>query len=180
MKEPQLLYKGKYRIPSARLPYHDYSSAGLYFVTINALNHRNLFGSIMGETVHRSELGELVDECWQDIPAHFPRVELDYYQIMPNHFHGILLLTGDGNSGSTVAGSLRTPGGLQAGSLSIIINSFKGAVTYRARSRGLSSKVWQPRFHDHVIRSERALEEIRYYIVNNPARWAEDRYFNPG
>ena len=35
--------------------------------------------------------------------------------------------------------------------------------------------LWQPRYYDHVIRSERGLNAIREYIICNPARWAFDR-----
>jgi putative transposase len=33
---------------------------------------------------------------------------------------------------------------------------------------------WQPGYYEHVIRNEKALDRIRAYIANNPARWADD------
>lgn len=178
-KESQLLYDGKYRIPSARLAYYDYAKAGLYFITVNALNHRNLFGNIKDGGIELSVIGRIVDDCWKRVPEHFPHVELDYYQVMPNHFHAILILTEDG-VGVMSDGSKRKAGGLQAGSVSIVVNAFKGAVTYAAKTKGYGARIWQPRFHDHIIRSEKALEEIRYYTVHNPLKWTEDRYYREG
>ena len=35
---------------------------------------------------------------------------------------------------------------------------------------------WQPKFHDHIIRSEEELKRIRQYIVNNPANWLRDKH----
>ena len=37
-----------------------------------------------------NEVGQIVVECWNRIPQHFPSVELGRSVIMPNHFHGII------------------------------------------------------------------------------------------
>jgi len=34
--------------------------------------------------------------------------------------------------------------------------------------------VWQRNYYEHVIRDEDDLNRIRQYIMDNPARWAED------
>ncbi len=39
--------------------------------------------------------------------------------------------------------------------------------------------VWQRNYYEHVVRNEDDLHEIREYIVNNPAKWPDDKY-NPG
>jgi putative transposase len=62
----------------------------------------------------------------------------------------------------------------QKKSLSIIIRVFKAAVTKWSRDDDLEYDVWQPRFHDRIIRDEDELERIREYIRNNPANWDED------
>jgi len=36
--------------------------------------------------------------------------------------------------------------------------------------------VWQRNYYERIIRDEADLARIRRYIINNPARWAEDRY----
>src|ERR1700676_734974 len=33
---------------------------------------------------------------------------------------------------------------------------------------------WQRGYYEHVVRNEKALDRIRAYIANNPARWADD------
>ena len=41
--------------------------------------------------------------------------------------------------------------------------------------RGTPRKpVWQRNYYEHVIRNQEALEIIRRYIIDNPARWDED------
>ena len=36
-------------------------------------------------------------------------------------------------------------------------------------------KLWQRNYYEHVIRSEVELNAIRQYIIDNPAKWAQDR-----
>jgi len=40
------------------------------------------------------------------------------------------------------------------------------------------AKFWQRNYYEHVVRSEHALQAIRQYIADNPARWHLDR-LNP-
>ena len=61
------------------------------------------------------------------------------------------------------------------GSLGAIVRSYKSAVTRWYRMNGYASFAWQPRFYDHVIRDEAALQNIRRYILDNPAKWELDR-----
>ena len=35
--------------------------------------------------------------------------------------------------------------------------------------------LWHRNYHEHVIRGDADLDRIRQYIVENPAKWAEDR-----
>lgn len=62
----------------------------------------------------------------------------------------------------------------RAGSLGAIVRSYKAAVCRRCRLLGFEEFAWQARYYDHIIRSERSLDEIRRYITDNPARWRED------
>ena len=62
-----------------------------------------------------------------------------------------------------------------AGSLATIVRSFKAAVRKEAARRlHLAQPVWQPRFHEHVIRDDEDLARVREYIIGNPSTWAED------
>jgi REP element-mobilizing transposase RayT len=57
-----------------------------------------------------------------------------------------------------------------------MVGSFKSAVTKRInQSRNTpGAPVWQRNYYERVIRGERELDGIRRYIVDNPAKWAED------
>jgi len=60
------------------------------------------------------------------------------------------------------------------GSLSVIIRTYKAAVTTWARANGYAEFAWQGRFHDHIVRDEDDLNRIREYIRDNPVKWALD------
>ena len=71
---------------------------GWFFVTIDVLDKRPLFGNIKDGVMHLNECGRIADLCWQKIPEHFPNAILDEYQIMPEHLHGVLHLVKAGKN----------------------------------------------------------------------------------
>ena len=86
------LFMNKYRIGSKRLKGFDYSSPGKYFITICIKNKITYFGKIENEEMILSELGEIAEKFWLEIPDHFPSIELDEFIIMPDHMHGIIII----------------------------------------------------------------------------------------
>ncbi|MBU4269145.1 MAG: glucose-6-phosphate dehydrogenase [Acidobacteria bacterium] len=83
-----------HRRRSIRLKGWDYGSLGYYFVTICTQNREYLFGDITNGNIALNDVGHIVEKCWQDIPAHFPHADLDEFIVMPNHFHGIIVIEG--------------------------------------------------------------------------------------
>ncbi len=77
---------------SIRIPEYDYSQAGAYFITMVTQNRDCLFGIIQNHEMVLSPAGKMIDQVCQEIPKFLQRVGLDHYQIMPNHFHGIIIL----------------------------------------------------------------------------------------
>ena len=88
-------FKNKYRIPSARHPHWDYRWAGAYFITICTQNRIYYFGEIQNGVMNLSNVGVIADILWHEIPHHAKNVELGAFVVMPNHIHGILILTGN-------------------------------------------------------------------------------------
>jgi REP element-mobilizing transposase RayT len=78
---------------SIRLKGYDYSQAGAYFVTINVHQRRCILGEVMGGEVRLSPAGDMVLDVWEAIPDHYPGVDVDAFVVMPNHIHGIIVLT---------------------------------------------------------------------------------------
>ena len=85
---------------SIRLKGYDYSQAGAYFVTICVQDRQCLFGNVVDGKMNLNNAGEIVKSVWHDLPNHYAHVELDDFVIMPNHFHGIVVLTGNAPVGA--------------------------------------------------------------------------------
>ena len=85
-------FLNRYRISSARLSNWDYSSNAAYFLTICTANRRHYFGEIINAEMRLSRIDEFANECWMNIPNHFPYFYLDAFVIMPSHVHGIVII----------------------------------------------------------------------------------------
>lgn len=155
-----------------RLSFHDYASAGTYFVTICTRHRAPLFGRILDGAMHLSQAGRIFADCWLQLPHHFPDLELDAFVIMPDHIHGILTITRhQRNRHDMTRRECDIPG-----SLGVIIRSLKSATTREInRTRGLPGSIWQRGYNERIVRSHASLERIRRYIANNPATWHRDR-----
>ncbi|MDW7756043.1 MAG: transposase, partial [Brevefilum sp.] len=81
-----------YNRTSLRLPDYDYSTEGIYFITIVTQKRKCLFGSIRDCEMILNSVGLMVDQVCKEIPQYIPTVELSPYQIMPNHFHALILI----------------------------------------------------------------------------------------
>ena len=77
---------------SIRLPHYDYSDAGYYFVTICVYEHRCLFGEVEKGKMKLNLAGNKMEYWWHELKNKFKEIDLDEHIIMPNHFHGIIIL----------------------------------------------------------------------------------------
>jgi hypothetical protein len=83
----------KHHRRSIRLKGYDYTQPGAYFITICTHGRECLFGEIIDGEMHLNEAGQIVVQTWQDLPNHVPNVQLDAFVVMPNHVHGIIIIT---------------------------------------------------------------------------------------
>ena len=115
--------------------------------------------------------GQQAEQTWMEIPEHFPVVDLDEFIVMPNHIHGIVLIDCER---ARHASPLQ-----QAPSLGTVVGAFKSAASRRINLHRATpgEPVWQRNYHEHVIRNEKSLSEIREYIANNPLKWELDKYY---
>ena len=177
------LYKNKFKIDSARLKNWDYSTPWWYYVTICTKDMINWFGEIKNGKMVLNELGNVVDDEWNKTIEIRKNVELDYYVVMPNHFHGIIIIKDVETSRRDVSKEKLETGHrpvsthLKPDSLGSVIGQFKSICTKRIRKLGIERFKWQSRFYDHIIRNESDLRRIRTYIQNNPLKWELDEYY---
>jgi REP element-mobilizing transposase RayT len=185
----------KYHRHSIRLKNYDYSQAGAYYVTIDVQNRECLFGEIVDGEMILNEAGKMVEEQWNALPERFPSIDLDLHQVMPNHFHGIIVIVGaafmaapslvvirdmamqnidENGAGTSPALTIKpTLGDIVGAFKSIITNEYIKGVDNDNWPR-FYKHLWQRNYYEHVIRDETDLNRIRDYIQSNPANWDQD------
>jgi len=105
-----------------------------------------------------TRIGEIVDYHWNEISNHFPNIVIDEYMIMPNHFHGILIIkSGDRENAVSERAPASDAPPLSLGS---IIGSFKSRCVIdnldyiKENDLEETGKIWQRNYHDQIIRNE--------------------------
>lgn len=170
---------------SIRLPGYDYSTEGSYYITLVTHGREHLFGEIENGEMRLNEFGEIVNNTWDDLVNHINNIELDEFIVMPNHFHGIIVIYHPDDV--VGAGSKPAPEDSRAGhgpaptvGLPEIVRQFKTFSAKRInQKRGTTSQpVWQRNYYDHIIRSEKDYENNVNYIYLNPQNWGvKDEYY---
>ena len=155
----------KYQIKSIRADWWDYSSSGLYFITICTQQMHHFFGEIEKEKVILNKTGNIAKKNWELIPKYFPFVSIGPFIIMPNHLHGIIAIEKNQKTSNKVSAKF----GPQSGNLASIIRGYKSSVTIEARKTN-PLFCWQARFYDRIIRDETELQNIIQYIYDNPMK----------
>jgi putative transposase len=167
----------KHQRRSIRLKDYDYSQAGAYFIAICTYNKECVLGNVVDGEMVLNEYGHAIEEEWMRTADIRNNVALDVFVVMPNHFHGILVIEDKCRGTVHRAPTLEQFAKPTSGSLPTIVRYFKSAVTRRINDlRGTPyTPVWQRNYYEHVIRDEDDLNEIRKYIANNPLKWDLDR-----
>ena len=223
---------------SIRLKGYDYSKMGAYFITICCQDRECRFGEIVGAgftpaqnddaqnaerateivapAMELNEYGMIAYNEWIKLPERFLNIELDVFQIMPNHMHGIIVLkdvgatarvapTSDAVARDTVAQNnvmnenvalaekraevnpapTNTTTNATVGD---IVGAYKSLVAngcldiHKQKWAGVNpapymGKLWQRNYYEHIIRNDQSFQTISNYIINNPAKWNDDKFF---
>lgn len=185
---------------SIRLKGYDYSKAGLYFITICCQDRKCWFGEISdvvgtgftpvqttdnGSEMILNEYGEIAYNKWTKLPERFSNFELDVFQIMPNHMHGIMVLNDlplPAEEGAEVnPAPTRSPVGNIVGAYkSLVANECLKIYKQKwadVNTAPVMGKLWQRNYYEHIIRTEQSYHTISNYIINNPSKWREDKFF---
>jgi len=201
---------GNHNRKSNRLQGYNYAQLGLYFVTICTFKNECIFGRIEKGKMILNSAGNAANQCWLEIPIHFPHVALHEHVIMPNHVHGIIELTYTDGVGAKNFSPLllpqfysyvqhrqqfsplpffspqwmnwqKAPFKSPSRTIGSIVRGFKIGVTKWFRNTDeYESPVWQRNYHDHIIRSYEAYQKVSNYIINNPAKWSDDMFYQRG
>ena len=152
-----------------RLKNYDYSSAGVYFVTICSKDKKPIFSNIVGDgnpdvpKVILYRYGEIIKKNLDYMNEVYNHIEINNYVIMPNHIHMLISVYDDGTS--------RSPSPTNE-----IIPSFVGTFK-RFVNKEIGENVFQRSYYDHIIRDERDFLGRWKYIENNPTKWELDKLY---
>ena len=154
---------------ATRLKEYDYSSNGVYFITICSKCKKPVLSKIVGDGVLDvpkivlSEHGKVISKYLEQIGNHYDYLNIDKYVVMPNHIHILLSVSNCGTS--------RTPSPTN-NTISAFVSTFKRFV-----NKEIGENIFQRSFHDHIIRNEQDYIEHYTYIGNNPAKWEFDELY---
>lgn len=149
-------------------------------------NREYLFGEITNGKMALNDIGRIIKNEWLNTPRIRLYVPLDEFIVMPNHLHGIVIITNEiekyvaeiveTNRYSSL--QYKTPFKSPSHTIGAIIRGFKSTTTKQIDcARGTpGAPVWQRNYYEHLIRNENELNEIREYIINNPIKWELDWY----
>ena len=151
-----------------RLEKNLYSQPGAYFITVCVKDRRPILSTVVGADDHigpqtrLSKIGEVVKKHTEAIPG------IGHYVIMPNHVHMILHIP----TRNCTDGPMWSSAPTEANVLDFV-RTWKTLIT-----KELGQSIWQRSSYDRMIRSEQEYAEIAEYIMGNPGKWAEDKYFS--
>ncbi len=151
-----------YQRRSIRMSEYDYKSPGRYFITISTCGKIQLFGDVMDSTMITNDAGMMVERLWRSLPVRFLQISTEVSKVMPNHFHGILVINQKTNR-----------------ALGEYIGAFK-SLTTREYITGVTNQGWQPfsghlwmdNYYEHIIRDEDDYHRIIEYIQDNALKWS--------
>jgi putative transposase len=166
----------KHHRRSIRLKGYDYSQPGAYFVTICIQGGFRFLCEILDGNIYPSESGKMVQAIWHELPLYYPGVEVDAFVLMPNHIHGIIMLTPENKKRVMPNGQICKPM-----TLGDVVHRFKSLTTARYRNGVINlgwprfeKRFWQRNYYEAIIQDEIIFQKIREYILYNPIAWEAD------
>ena len=175
----------KFKRKSLRLANYDYSQVGLYYITICVNQQLCLFGDVVDKKLQINDAGKMIARSFIEITKYYKGFDIDTYIVMPNHFHGIIVIN-DEKFGALPRGHPflkqwnydQNTLILNNLSLGDVVGRFKSLTTHRY-IKGVKDhqwipfyeKLWQRNYHDHIIRNKKTLFAARRYIIDNPIHW---------
>ena len=171
--------KAHRRPNSLRHPSADYSDPGLYYVTLCTQNRDPLFGAVNDGEMTCNPLGAIVWHTWSHLPARFPGISIDSAIVMPDHFHGIIVI----HDHTITVGAVHEPPlhphpqPRRIMTIPLIIGYLKmnTAKQINLLRQTPGEQVWQRGYFDKILRVDKDYDSLVEYILTNPARWGMDK-----
>ena len=165
---------------SVKLKYYDYSSPGLYYITLCTHEKKHLFGWVKEEKMVLNQAGKMLEKWLLKIETKYDGIKCIHHQVMPNHLHVIIKIS------DKITEEEKDPNGSPHGgspTLFDVVGWFKTMTTNKyikyVKEDGwqrFNRKLWQRSFYERIIRDEEEYEHAVLYINRNPERWQDDKY----
>ncbi len=151
-----------------RLRDYDYNQVGAYFITICTENRSCLLSAIETDgnnctSCTLTVYGKIADKYIQQLNVFYEHISVEYYVIMPNHIHLLLVIHDSSKTSNS---------NLQNSVVSQFISTLK-----RFCNKEYGRNIWQAHFYDHVIRDKQDYDIRIKYIYENPIRWYYDELY---
>jgi len=179
-------FVNKFKLKSSRLKNWDYSSPGIYFITICSYNHNNFFGKIFNHQMELSKIGNVVKSELLKTFKIRKNIKLHEWIIMPNHIHILMeikyqikknfIVETSQRGVSTEKKTINAIKKWKPNSISSIICQFKSICTKIIKKQNMWFS-WQSRFHDEIIKDKKRYYVIKKYIQNNVKNWQKDNFY---
>ena len=151
--------------------------------------------------------GQIAFDEWYNTAKIRPNIELGAFVVMPNHIHGIVHITSrvelhstkdelhsTNNDSSSIlwiddeSESNKFDSGIRvecnstlqgpSQTIGAIVRGYKSSVTKQSKILGVDEKLWQRNYYEHIIRDENSYCRISEYIINNPSKWFQDKFYS--
>lgn len=163
-------FKGPYKSTSNRIPNYDYSNTGGYFVTICTKDKTHLLSKVKDSRIILSKQGIILEKVISELKLKFLDIEIDKFVIMPNHIHILIIIKNAKSHQGDMINHVST-------CLFEVIRFLKAKSSFLIHKQKLPFS-WQSNYYEHIIRNEKDLYRIQEYILQNPSRWCDDKYFS--
>lgn len=169
----------KHNRRSFRLKGYDYSTDGLYFLTICCQNRKCMFGNIHDGEMILNDAGLMIEYWYKKLESKFPQIRCHEMMIMPNHFHCVIEIKFVPMKANDTLEAPITINSIVQWFKTMTTNDYIKGVKQRQWVR-FKGKLWQRNYWDHIIRNQKSYDLIADYIINNPINWENDILRNGG
>lgn len=165
---------------SRRLQARDYSRRGVYFITLTMHGREPLLGEVRKGRMCLSAAGEVVRTAIGSLSLRFPSVSIAEFMVMPDHVHAIVVIRKETRAGAIHELPRQTDDSQvhRAARRRMLVPKVVGYLKMTTAKRinllrdSPGCRVWQPDYHDRVIRTSAELREVRRYIRTNPQHYS--------
>ena len=159
---------------------NDYMARRMYMITMVTEGRKPLFGQVVGHSeavepslevphIALSPLGEVIEQIWQTIGNHHPKVKVVALQMMPDHLHAILFVKErmEKPLGKVLLGVKQA---CNKAFREVMPEEFVAVAQQHAEQSRANGLLFAKGFNDQILLREGQLQRWLNYLKDNPRR----------